>query len=401
MSETEALVRLFRETRERTERLVEPLAPDDLASGSIPGVPPAKWRLGRAAWFVDTCFLDSEPSLPGGGVFARAPRPGGFPRPTIAEIMEYRRLVDRAVRDRADAGLEESAKVRLALAAFHEADQAELLLASVKHLFATSPLAPAYASLSALPSAETPPLRFLEGPGGTTGIGRDREALAPGSETPRHRRRVAPFRIASRLTTNREYLEFIEDGGYREEGLWLRDGWRVRCREGWEHPVYWKRHGEIREEFTLGGWRPLAPDAPVAHLSYFEADAFARWRECRLPNEFEWESVAATVAPAGCLLESRHFAPSPVDSGAASGRQPAQLYGDVWEWTSSGFEPYPGYRCDPAADAVIFGDFSPGRMVVRGGSCLTSGALLRASTRRALRPATRWECTGIRLARAA
>ncbi len=369
------LTELFRETRERTERLIRPLEPDDLASGS----PPAKWRLGRTTWFLETHFLGRDRQS---RIFAEPPPCGGFPRPTVAEILDYRHAVDREVRERLEAGVDAKAQASLGLALLHEEEQLESLLAGLKRLFSASPLAPpVYPDLPAPPPGETPPLRFLEFPGGTVDIGRDPGPFVAGAETPRHQCRVDPFRIASRLVTNREYLEFVEDGGYREERIWLRDGWRVLSRE---RPAYWTPEGE---EYTLGGGlQPLALDAPVAHLSFFEADAFARWRERRLPTEFEWEAVASALEPSGNLLESGRFAPLP-----AGGRQ---MYGDVWEWTLSGFEPWPGTQRPPE-------DFSPGRMAVRGGSCLTSGTHLRASSRRGLRPMTRWHCTGIRLARAA
>ncbi len=369
----------FREARSRTLRLIEPLTPEDLTARSLPDAPSAAWRLGRTTWFVETFVLRRRSEHPG---FARE---SDFSRPGITEILECRKRVDDAVRD----------CERLAVATRVEELHQELMLAAIKHLLAGNPGQPAYERAPEPASGEAPPLRFLDAPGGTLGFGRNRDDRALGSETPRCERVVRPFQIGSRLVTNGEFLEFVEDGGYGDERLWLSSGWEARRRGGWEAPLHWRRSDGFREEYTLGGRRPLLPAAPVAHLSFFEADAFARWRERRLPTEFEWESVARDADRPGA---SEGLDPTPAEP-TPPGAPPAQLYGDAWEWTSSSFEPYPGYRRLPAADAATFGDFSPGRMVGRGGSRLTPGAGLTAATRRAIRPETRWQVTGLRLAR--
>ena len=326
---------------------------------------------------------------------------GMLSRPTVAEVFDYRRRVDGAMEELLDDELPEAIGDLVVLGLHHEQQHQERLLADLKHLFSRNPLYPAYCEAPAAPEPGGPlPLRFAACAGGTLPFGDEGTGFAYDNEKPRHERLIAPFGLASRLITNGEFLEFIGEGGYRDSSLWLSDGWDARLAGGWEAPLHWVRQGDGFAEFTLGGLQALAPEAPVVHVSYFEADAFARWRQARLPTEFEWEAAAAGQPVAGSFLENGRFHPGPVAAAAGSpvASKPAQLFGDAWEWTASPYLPYPGFR-----PSGLFGQSSgasmSGRMVLRGGSCLTPASHLRATYRHVLRPDARWQATGIRIAR--
>ena len=409
-----SLGRRFRRVRAATLDLVAPLEVEDLVPASHPNASSAKWHLGHTTWWFERYFL--EPHLRG---FAPDPEwrdlfdPGrrGFrtdrgvwSRPTAAEVGDYRRRVEDKIGRALEAGLGSNAEAALRFGIQHEALHQELLLADLKHLFGTHPLRPAYRADGEPDGFEDapPPLRFLSFAGGEVRIGRFGTDSGFGNETPRHRRFLEPFGLANRLVTNGEYREFIEEGGYRERSLWLPDGWDACVAEGWRAPLYWENpHDGPGTEFTLLGPRPIEPAAPVSHVSYFEADAFARWRECRLPGEAEWETAAAGLRVEGNFAESGRLVPRPAsrDRAGVAAPGPAQMFGDLWEWTRSPHGPYPGYRTADRQPGDPTTGFATGRQVLRGGSCLAPELLVRETTRNFLRPRTRLLPTGIRLAR--
>ena len=433
------LAEAYQRVRRQTTELVAPLAIEDYVVQSMPEARPAKWHLGHTSWFFETFVLASPGVLAGPGVPGRdgtgySPirpevRPeyreifgvsaagvevqhpqrarrdrGVWSRPTVAEVFDYRRQVDEAMARLLSGELPPDGRDVVVLGLHHEQQHQERLLADLKHLFSRNPLHPAYRESRSQSEGGggggvSPPLRFVSFPGGTVSIGHQGAGFAYDNERPRHQRLIPPFQLASRLITNGEYLEFIEEGGYGESSLWLSDGWDTRVAGGWEAPLHWVREGDGFAEFSLGGLEVLAPDAPVIHVSHFEADAFARWREARLPTEFEWESAAAGQPVEGTFLENAGLRPSPAPYRARpAGSGPTQLFGDAWEWTASAYLPYPRFRT-----SGIFGQSSgrsmSGRMVLRGGSCFTPASHLRVSYRHVLRPEARWQATGIRIAR--
>jgi ergothioneine biosynthesis protein EgtB len=313
-------------------------------------------------------------------------------RPSLEEVHGYRHAIDEAVSlllEREDDA-ELAALVELGLQ--HEQQHQELLLTDIKHAFWCNPLQPAYRAPLALPAeSAVVPLRFVEGREGIAEIGHRGEGFAFDNETPRHRVLLHPHALANRLVTNAEYLAFVREGGYREPGLWLSDGWATVQREGWQHPIYWQ--DDLASEFTLAGVRALDPHEPACHLSYYEAEAFARWAGARLPTEAEWESAAQGGAIEGNLQDAGRYQPR--TAGAGDGL--LQMYGDVWEWTSSPYVSYPGFRPLPGALGEYNGKFMCGQQVLRGGSCATPRDHLRASYRNFFPPHARWQFAGLRL----
>jgi ergothioneine biosynthesis protein EgtB len=265
-------------------------------------------------------------------------------------------------------------------------------------MLAQNPLRPSYRDCPLPPSADPGPLRWCGHPGGIAAIGHEGDAFSFDNERPRHRVLLEPFSLASRLVTNREFLAFIEAGGYAEPTLWLSDGWNTVRAFGWSAPLYWWREGEAWWTLTLGGPREVALDEPVCHVSYYEADAFARWAGARLPREEEWEIFGAKASPVGNFLESGYLHPK-ANSPAASASEPAELFGNVWEWTQSPYAPYPGFRAESGALGEYNGKFMVNQLVLRGGSCATPNAHVRATYRNFFPPNARWQFSGIRLAR--
>lgn len=411
-----ALADAFERVRRQTTELVAPLAIEDYVAQSMPDARPAKWHVGHTSWYFEEFVLGredvrrgpvrpefreifgvSDAGIPHPGVVSRDR--GVLSRPTVAEVFEYRRRVDDQMAALLEGEFSEGVREVVVLGLHHEQQHQERLLADLKHLFSRNPLYPAYREAPQPAGAPVPPLRFVSGAGGRVPIGHGGTGFAYDNERPRHDTWIVPFQLGSRLITNGEYREFIEEGGYRHRSLWLADGWDALTAGGWEAPLHWVRQGDGFAEFTLGGLAALAPEVPVAHVSYFEADAFARWREARLPSEFEWEAVAADCCVAGTLLENGDLRPEPVPAAASGGASaPVQLFGDAWEWTASAYLPYPGFR--PSGRFGQSGGRSmSGRMVLRGGSCFTPASHLRASYRHVLRPDARWQATGIRIAR--
>ena len=352
----------FDRIRRRTLQLAAPLSAEDMMVQSMPDASPGKWHLAHTTWFFEQFVLSRRrgfsPRHPDwmvlfnsyyqsvGPMHAR-PRRGLLSRPALAEILDYRRYVDEAVGECLDTADDPELAALVELGLHHEQQHQELLLTDIKHALWCNPLLPAYAERGpAAPSAAVP-LRFLPRPGGIVEIGHDGDRFAFDNETPRHRALLQPHALGSRLVTNAEYLAFIHDGGYREPGLWLSDGWATVQAEGWQRPLYWRE--DLASAFTLQGVRAIDPEAPVVHVSYFEADAFARWAEARLPTEAEWEAAAAPVPVRGNLQESGVFHPQPAHPQPGQGDGLLQLYGDVWEWTASPYVSYPGFRPLPGS----------------------------------------------------
>jgi len=403
------LAAAYLRVRGRTERLAGPLSPEDACVQSMPDASPAKWHLAHTAWFFEEfvlsahvpdyapfherfAYLFNSYYFTVGQMHAR-PRRGLLTRPSLAEVMAYRGHVDEAMsRLIADREGDPELGFLVSLGLNHEEQHQELLLTDIKHLLAQNPLAPAYADLARAAGIPAAPMRWVERPGGIVEIGHAGDGFAFDNETPRHRALVEDHALASRPVTNDEFRQFIRDGGYATADLWLSDGWTAVNAEGWDRPLYWS--GDLEEEFTLGGLLPLDPDAPVTHVSYYEADAFARWAGARLPTEAEWESAAAESPVAGNFVDSGVLHPR---AGAADGL--SQLFGDTWEWTASPYAPYPGFRPLGGSLGEYNGKFMCSQMVLRGGSCATPEGHVRPSYRNFFYPQQRWQFTGIRLAR--
>jgi ergothioneine biosynthesis protein EgtB len=397
----------FRRIRRRTMELCADLSAEDLLLQSMPDASPGKWHLAHTTWFFEQFVLGRDqayrPRDPAwnylfnsyyqsvGPMHAR-PRRGMLSRPSLEEVHGYRHAIDDAVSlllEREDDA-ELAALVELGLQ--HEQQHQELLLTDIKHAFWCNPLQPAYRAPIALPAeSAVVPLRFVEGREGIVEIGHRGEGFAFDNETPCHRVLLHPHALANRLVTNAEYLAFVREGGYREPGLWLSDGWAIVQREGWQHPIYWQ--DDLASEFTLAGVRALDPHEPACHLSYYEAEAFARWAGARLPTEAEWESAAQGGAIEGNLQDAGRYQPRPASAGDGL----LQMYGDVWEWTSSPYVSYPGFRPLPGALGEYNGKFMSGQQVLRGGSCATPRDHLRASYRNFFPPHARWQFAGLRL----
>ena len=398
----------YRAVRATTDWLCEPLATEDYVVQAMPDASPTRWHLAHTTWFFETFVL--KPSIAGyrpfhpdfeflfnsyynavGPQWTRSRR-GQLTRPGVAEIRHYRRHVDAAMADLLDGGAFDAAVVTLGLN--HEQQHQELIVTDLKYLLSCNPLHPVYRPATSDGSAPAPALAWVRGPEGVLEIGFDGAGFAFDNEMPRHRVFVERFDLASRAVTAGEYLEFIADGGYRRAELWLADGWNTVRERQWAAPLYWEERDGEWWMMTLAGARPVAPAEPVTHVSLYEADAYARWAGCRLPTEAEWEAIAAAAPVAGNFLEAGRFHPAPAPPGA-----PAQLFGDVWEWTQSAYAAYPRYR--PAAGALgeYNAKFMCNQLVLRGGSCATPRSHIRASYRNFFPADARWQFSGIRLAR--
>jgi ergothioneine biosynthesis protein EgtB len=460
--DAEALRRRFQEVRATTERLTEPLSAEDAAVQSMPDASPAKWHLGHTSWFFETFVLGA---LPGhephskdyayifnsyydalGARVARHER-GLLTRPSLAEVKEYRRRITERVKSLLE-GLErpsggahdpsgdarEALLARVEIGLHHEQQHQELILTDIKHLLSHNPLHPAYQPTSdgapAFERAARPPrpLAFRSCGAGLVAIGSDADGFSFDNEGPRHRVYLEPYQLGTRLVNNGEYLTFMRDGGYRRPELWLSDGFRWVTEHCISAPLYWHEPDTERPQvFTLSGLVWLTPDEPVCHVSYYEADAYARWAGARLPSEAEWEhaladdersprrissdvervsSLQTPIWPAldhgpskqdgsnANWLETGHLHPRP-----PTHTEDTQMFGDVWEWTQSAYAPYPGYRPQPGALGEYNGKFMCNQMVLRGGSCATPRGHVRPTYRNFFPPDARWQFSGIRLAK--
>ena len=428
------LIDRFVRVRSATMQFCASLSAEDMMVQSCAESSPVKWHLAHTSWFFETFVLSEfvagyRPFDPDFkwlfnsyyralGEMPEKKLRASFSRPPLDRVLAFRSHVDSAICRLLEQGPEDEAQRRILLGLEHEQQHLELAATDIKHAFFTNPLHPAYLSTDAAASqlSIAPPMEWFsytpgsaEHPGvvevGTTPHPANLDAFAFDNETPRHSIYLAPFRLASRLVTCAEYLAFIEQNGYARPELWLSEGWDTVQAEGWQAPLYWRRDPATSSGwsvFTLHGFCPLGElsETPVCHLSFFEADAFARWSGHRLPTEFEWEFVAAQQPSpdgqiSGNMLESARLHPQPASS--ASG--PQQLFGDVWEWTQSPYTGYPGYAPLPGALGEYNGKFMSSQIILRGGSCVTPQTHIRATYRNFFSPATRWQFSGLRLAR--
>ncbi len=413
----ETLRARYARVRSASEALCETLETEDYVVQSMPDVSPTRWHLAHTSWFFETFLLERRlegyrPLDPAynflfnsyynqvGEQFSR-PRRGLLTRPTVRQVFEYRAHVDRSMLELIDgaseAALDEIGRL-VELGLQHEQQHQELIVTDIKHVLAANPLHPVFRQALTAPEVVPGRSRWVPHEGGLCWIGHEGDTFAFDNETPRHRVFLERFELASRLVTCGEYLEFMRDGGYGGAELWLSDGWDVVAANRWKSPLYWiEREGEWFE-FTLGGLREVRPAEPVCHVSYFEADAFARWADARLPLEAEWEVVAADVPVEGNFVEDGFFHPIALASDDKKGA-PRQMFGDVWEWTASAYQPYPGFRAPEGALGEYNAKFMSGKFVLRGGSCATPADHARATYRNFFPPESRWQFTGIRLAR--
>jgi ergothioneine biosynthesis protein EgtB len=424
----------YRSVRAATVALAAPLSPEDCQAQSMPDASPVKWHLAHTTWFFETFLLGGfdkayVPAFPQyrmlfnsyyNAVGDKHPRPqrGLLTRPTLQEVLDYRARVDEAISAAIVDGIAADGDAFLGLLVLglnHEQQHQELILTDVKHLLSCNPTGPAYhrgaSAGDCRKRAAQSPSSFRRFDGGIVDIGHDGGGFCFDNELPAHQVLLQPFEIADRLVTCAEYLDFVHEGGYRRPELWLSLGWDRVQAEGWSLPLYWRpapagadaaSAPASIEVFTLAGWEALDPEAPVAHLSYFEADAYARWAGCRLPTEAEWEH-AATGMPIGDdanLLESGKLRPLPAAArGAADDSHPRQLWGDLWEWTASAYLPYRGFKTSAGAVGEYNGKFMCNQFVLRGGSFATSRSHIRKSYRNFFPPEARWQFSGLRLAR--
>ena len=410
MSDGTGLLERYTEVRRATERLCEPLAVEDYVVQAMPDASPARWHLAHVSWFFETFVLRPRAAdyralderygdlfnsyYNGvGPQFARTAR-GTLSRPTVAEVFAYRAHVDKAMAALLDDDrrLGDIAAV-IELGLQHEQQHQELLVTDLKYNLGANPLRPPYRARVRM-AAAAPPFAFVACGGGLVEIGHAGPGFAFDNERPRHRVFLAPYALGARLVTNGEYLEFVEADGYRRPDLWLSDGWKTARERDWSAPLYWELVDREWRRYTLGGLAPLEADAPVVHVSYYEADAYARWRGARLPTEPEWEHAAADQPIAGHLLDDEPDEPRPASEAGLT-----QLYGDAWEWTASAYLPYPGFRPLSGALGEYNGKFMVNQMVLRGGSCATPRSHIRATYRNFFPPDARWQFSGIRLAR--
>jgi len=400
----------FSRVRRATVDLTEPLSAEDFVVQSMPDASPAKWHLAHTTWFFETFVL--TPHVPSYEVFdeawgflfnsyyesvgPRQPRPqrGMLTRPRIDEVREYREVVDEAVLSALASGALDDRKALevLELGLNHEEQHQELLLTDIQHAFSLNPLRPAYRRGVASPEgAVRTATPWIEHAGGVVGIGHTGREFSFDNERPHHHVYLEPFAMSPYRVTCGEYAEFIADGGYRRPEFWLSDGWAAVREGNWQAPLYWERHGENWMRFSLCGMVPVKPSSPVCHVSYYEADAFARWAGARLPTEAEWEVLARAEPVRGEFAEEGSLVPS-VE------RSPG-FFGRAWTWTKSPYVEYPGFRAGPGALGEYNGKFMVNQLVLRGGSCFSPRRHLRTTYRNFFPPWARWQVSGIRLAR--
>jgi ergothioneine biosynthesis protein EgtB len=415
----------FRTTRQRTLAIVEPLTAEDMMVQSSPDASPAKWHLAHTSWFFESFVL--RDFLAGYQVFhpdfvwlfnsyyqsfAAFPEKrlrSSFSRPALDQILRYREHVDDAVERLLDSDPDPEALNRIELGANHEEQHQELLLTDILHAFFTNPLRPAYkpapdgGNSTESSARQGSPLHFADFPGGLVEVGHNSAGFCFDNELQRHRVWLDPYALATRLVTCGEYAEFIAEGGYQRPDLWLSAGWDTVQHNSWRAPLYWSKENDRWRVFTLHGEFALheLEATPVSQVSYFEADAYARWAGCRLPTEFEWEAAAQDSMKGlpieANLLDSGRLMPAPAPTDTL--QSPTQWQGDCWEWTASAYLAYPGFQPLPGSLGEYNGKFMSGQMVLRGGSCVTPAAHIRPSYRNFFSPETRWQFSGIRLAK--
>jgi len=408
----------YSRVRQFSEELTRPLETEDYVIQSMPDVSPTKWHLAHTSWFFETFvlsevnpkyrsphpqfnFLFNSYYFQVGERHCR-PKRGLISRPTVEEVFRYRRHVDQNILEFLEISNEEQLRgiaSVIELGLHHEQQHQELMLTDIKHVFSENPLRPAYMGKEQKPSDPLlPEIDWIEYPEGVYAIGHNGEGFSFDNETPVHKEYANRFNLASRLVTNREYLEFIEDRGYKRPEIWLSDGWNTVEANNWTAPLYWDEKNGSWQYFTLSGIRDIALDEPVCHVSYYEADAFARWAGARLSTEAEWEIAASNLSIEGNFVENENYHPM-VISAETNNSKPEQMFGDVWEWTRSAYGPYPGYTTLPGAIGEYNGKFMCNQIVLRGGSCATSRSHIRKTYRNFFPPNARWQFMGIRLAK--
>ena len=407
--------RRFAAVRAVTEDLAGHLAPEDQVVQSMTDASPTKWHRAHVTWFFETfllgpygrgyrpfhpdyAFLFNSYYVQAGPRHAR-PERGMLTRPSCAEIAQYRAHVDAAMAElieTADEPTWAAVAPLVELGLNHEQQHQELLLTDILHAFSLHPFPPAFAAYKPGPARAATALEWIDFECGIRQAGHDGDGFAYDNEGPRHDVLIHPFRLASRAVTNGEWRDFVADGGYARPELWLSDGFATVEAEGWQAPIYWRADDDGWLDLTLAGLQPLDTEAPVAQISYYEADAFARWTGKRLPTEFEWEVAAADLPVAGNTLGARWLRPLPAPEDTAGGL--AQMFGDVWEWTGSAYLPYPGFRPPAGAVGEYNGKFMCNQFVLRGGSCATPDGHVRATYRNFFYPHQRWQFAGLRLA---
>ena len=404
----------FKSSRANSMRLAGAFSHEDWMLQSMEEASPIKWNLAHTSWFYETFIL--KPFAHGYRSFNSAfnylfnsyyqqvgemhPRPdrGLLSRPSASEVVAYRRHIDEACEtllQNADQELLAKLKPLFELGRAHEEQHQELLLTDIKHALSLNPLAPAAFEPNNIDADDAEPLDWISFKGGVFEIGNERKDFSFDNEGPRHKAYLTDYKLANRPVTNGEYLKFIQAGGYDESSIWLADGWEKVQSEKWRAPIYWRKRGSEWREYTLFGERPLLMSAPIVHLSFYEAAAYAEWTSYRLPTEFEWERASETVSEEGQFLKNGVFkAPAP-----AKGDGLVQMFGGVWEWTASPYVAYPGYRSPDGAIGEYNGKFMSSQMVLRGGSCATPQGHVRRTYRNFFPPHARWQFAGLRLAR--
>lgn len=426
---TDTLAERYAAVRAFSESLCEGLVTEDYVVQSMTDVSPTKWHLAHTTWFFETFvlrefvegyklfhprypFLFNSYYVQAGERHCRAQR-GYLSRPTVEEIFSFRRHVNEQMAALLD-GFEETSIPRLAevleIGLNHEQQHQELMLTDIKHVFSVNPLRPVYREKTHTLAADPGAMQWVPFEAGLHEIGfkpsgkTAHERFNFDNEGPRHRAFVEAFELGHRLVTCGEYLEFMEDGGYGRPELWLSEGWTAVTENEWSEPYYWEQRDGTWWHFTLLGMRPVDPHEPLTHISYFEADAFARWVGARLPSEFEWEVAANSIPLEGHFVDAGRLHPAPVDplnlgDGAQTEPRLLQLFGDAWQWTQSQYSPYPGYRPVNGALGEYNGKWMSNQFVLRGGSCATSRSHIRRTYRNFFHAASSWQFTGIRLSR--
>lgn len=410
------LIKRFKEIRQASLDIVAPLEPEDFVIQVMTNTSPTKWHLAHVSWFYETFVLDQvyddyesmHPQyayifnsyyLQTGEPHARAKR-GFLSRPTVNEVMEFRAYVnDEIIGFLENANEEQLAEFGpvIEIGNNHEQQHQELMITDFKFMFGQNPLYPVYREQEQKNSPSPGDLNWVSFDEGIREIGNAGNEFTYDNEHPRHREFLEAFALGDRLITNREFMEFMNDGGYERSELWLDDGWATVNEENWDSPLYWCRRDDGWYHYTLAGLRKPDPNEPVTHISYYEADAFARWAGARLPTEAEWEVAAGDQPYEGNFVESGRFHPQAAENPGEDGLK--QMYGDVWEWTKSSYDAYPGYEPLEGALGEYNGKFMCGQYVLRGGSCATSQTHIRRTYRNFFYPDARWQFNGIRLAR--
>lgn len=413
-----SLIADYQKVRKFSEQLCETLEAEDYVIQSMPDVSPTKWHLAHTSWFFETFLLNAivpnytSPHPQYAYLFNSyyntlgqrhcRPKRGLISRPTVKETYAYRAHVDNYtlnLLETCNEGQLADLVPILTLGLHHEQQHQELMITDIKHVLSCNPLYPVYRPRMVQDSPkEIPAITWVTFPEGIAWIGHEGNSFCYDNEEPRHREFIHPFQLASRLVTNGEYLQFIEAGGYRDPLLWLSEGWYTVQQEEWEAPLYWEKQNGCWFYMTLSGFREVDMTEPVCHVSYYEADAYARWAGARLPTETEWEIAAKDLPIEGNFVENGFYHPAPL-TGQKRDKVLAQMYGDVWEWTQSPYSPYPGFKPAPGAVGEYNGKFMCNQFVLRGGSCATSQTHIRATYRNFFPANARWQFMGLRLAR--